>query len=88
MADRCTICGADISSPDYYSQIRKKYCEHCAAEVKRQQMRDVMKRFRAHRREVNALTRRKCSDQEKLIDALRDEVLRLREEIRALKGSD
>ena len=85
MADRCMICGVDISTPDYYAQIRKKYCEHCAAEVKRGQMRDVMKRFRKRRREMNALTRQKCAEQEQLIVALRDEIMRLREETRRLR---
>lgn len=88
MADKCVICGADISTPDYYAQIRRKYCQHCAAEVKREQMRDVMKRFRKRQREINTLTRQKCAEQEQLISALRDEVLRLREEIRKLKGDD
>lgn len=88
MADRCVICGADISTPDYYAQIRKKYCKQCAADVKRGQMRDAMKRFRKRRREMNTLTRQKCAEQEQLIAALRDEILRLREETRKLKGAD
>ena len=83
---RCEICGADISTPDYYAMIRRKYCKVCAAERKRQQKADWQAKWRAAQREKNALTRELCKNQAEEIEALRDLVQRQREQLRRLKG--
>ena len=86
MAQKCVICGADISSPDYYATIRRKYCRTCAAEVKRRQKADWQREFRRKIRERNAVTRQLCETQRQTIDALNAEMIRLREQIRRLEG--
>lgn len=83
---RCEICGADISTPDYYAMIRRKYCKECAAERKRQQKAEWQAKWRAAQREKNALTRELCKTQAAEIEALRDLVRKQREQLRSLKG--
>lgn len=82
---RCEMCGADISSPDFYSQIRRKYCETCAADVHRRQKADWARELRRKTRERNALTRELCKTQAEEIEALRAVVLRQREQLRSLE---
>lgn len=82
---RCELCGADISTPDYYSQIRRKYCKTCAAEVHRQQKAEWARELRRKTRERNALTRELCKTQAEEIEALRAVVLRQREQLRSLE---
>lgn len=82
---RCELCGADISTPDHYSQIRRKYCETCAAEVHRQQKAEWARELRRKTRERNALTRELCKTQAEEIEALRAVVLRQREQLRSLE---
>lgn len=83
---RCEICGADISTPDYYAMIRRKYCKECAAERKRQQKAAWQAEWRRKNREKNALTRQLCAAQAAEIEALRELVQRQREQLRSLKG--
>lgn len=85
---RCNICGADINTPDYYAQIRRKYCERCAADVKRQQKAEWMREFRKKTREQNALTRELCATQAAEIKALRALVIRQREQLRKMNGGE
>lgn len=80
---RCEICGADISTPDYYASIRRKYCRVCAAERKRQQKADWQATFRAKQREKNALTRELCKSQSEEIEILRKIILQQRERLRS-----
>lgn len=81
---RCEICGADISSPDYYAEIRRKYCKACAADRKRQQKAEWQAEFRRKTREKNTLTRELCKTQAAEIEALRQLVQQQREQLRAL----
>lgn len=56
---RCAQCGIVIAyeqTCDYYRYIRLRYCPHCAADVRRQQKADYMRRLRAQRREAHKLT--------------------------------
>lgn len=87
MAQKCVICGADISTPDYYATIRRKYCRTCAADIKRRQKADWQKEYRRKNRERNAVTRKLCETQQQAIDALNAEMIRLREQVRRLEGS-
>lgn len=86
MRMRCEICGADISTPDYFEQIRRKYCKRCAAEVHRRQKADWARELRRKTREKNALTRELCQTQAEEIKALRALVLRQREELRRMEN--
>ena len=86
MDKRCEICGADISTPDYFEQIRRKYCKQCAADVRRRQKADWSREFRRKNKERNALTRELCKTQAAEIEALRAVVVRQREQLRALEG--
>ena len=85
MNKRCEICGADISTPDYFEQIRRKYCKRCAADVRRGQKAEWAREFRRKTREQNALTRELCRTQAAEIEALRAVVVRQREQLRALE---
>lgn len=84
---RCEICGADISTPDYYATIRRKYCKACAADRKRMQKADWQREFRRKNREKNALTRELCKTQAAEIEALRQLVQQQREQLRRMGGS-
>lgn len=75
----CIICGADIYTPDYYGQIRRKYCKACAAAVQRENKRAWAAERRQAQREINAQTRTLCELQKEHIRQLKDEILRLRE---------
>lgn len=86
MAKRCVICGADISTPDYYATIRRKYCHTCAADIKRRQKADWQKEYRRKNRERNAVTRKLCETQKQVIDAQNAELIRMREIIRRYGG--
>ena len=86
MAQKCVICGADFSTPDYYATIRRKYCRTCAADIKRRQKADLQKEYRRKNRERNAVTRKLCETQKQVIDALNAEMIRLREQVRRLEG--
>lgn len=83
---RCERCGADISTPDYYAQIRRKYCKVCAADVQRQQKAEWARELRRKTREQNALTRELCKAQAAEIEALRALVVRQREQIGGRRG--
>ncbi len=86
MTKQCTVCGAEISSDDWYSFIRTKYCPACKKEVRRMQEAERLRELRRKRREANALTRELCKSQQDEIALLRAELLRSRERIAALKG--
>lgn len=86
MNKRCEMCGCDIQTADYYSQIRRKYCERCAADVHRRQKADWARELRRKTREKNALTRELCKNQAEEIKALRAVVIRQREQLRRLEG--
>lgn len=75
----CIICGADIYTPDYYGQIRRKYCKACAAAVQRENKRAWAAERRQAQREINAQTRTLCELQKEHIRQLKDEIIRLRE---------
>lgn len=74
----CVICGQDIYTPDYYGQIRRKYCPSCAAAMKREQKRAWQAEYRARQREINANARQLCELQRQQIEKMRDEIIRLR----------
>lgn len=82
----CEICGADISTPDYYAEIRQKYCKKCAADVHRRQKADWARELRRKTREKNALARELCKTQAEEIEAMRRLIIRQREEIRRLEN--
>lgn len=86
MAQRCVICGADISTPDYYATIRRKYCKACADAVKHRQKADYQAGYRERIRERNAVARQLCEAQRKVIDAQNAELIRMREIIRRYGG--
>lgn len=80
---RCAQCGAVIAyeqTCDYYRYIRLLYCPTCAADVRRRQKADYMRKLRAQRREAHKLT----ADQNQL---LRTENELLRQRIRALEDT-
>lgn len=85
MNKRCEMCGADISTPDYFEQIRRKYCKVCAADVHRRQKAEWARELRRKTRERNALTRELCKTQAEEIDALRALVIRQREQLRKME---
>lgn len=78
---RCAQCSAIIAreaDTDYFAYIRLKYCPECAADVRRRQNAESMRRLRARRREAHKLT----AEQNEL---LRIENELLRDRIRALE---
>lgn len=77
----CVVCGRDISTDDYYASIRRKYCKQCAANMKRQQNSDWAREMRKQIRERNALTRQLCEAQRRENEALRAEIVRLRDQL-------
>lgn len=85
MTKRCTICGASISTDDWYSFIRTKYCCRCAYDVRRSQKSAWMREFRQKNREQNSLTRELCSAQQDEIERLRELVAIQRDRVRNLE---
>ena len=86
MTKQCAVCGAAISSDDWYAFIRMKYCEHCRQEIRRIQKAEQLRELRRKRKEINAATRELCKSQQEAIELLRAELIRSRERIAALKG--
>lgn len=83
--DYCAICGADISTDDYYSSIRKKYCKKCAADAKRSQNAERMRKVRQLSRQQHSLRRQLCEELERENELLRAELIRQRERVRSLE---
>ena len=81
------MCGRDISTDDYFASIRQKYCKRCAAEMQRIQKANWARELRRRTRERNALTRQLCAEQARENEALRAEIVRLRDRIAAMEGS-
>lgn len=84
MTKQCEVCGRTISSDDWYSFIRTKYCRACAENVRRLKEAERMRNLRKQRREANALARELCKSQQQEIELLRAELLRQRERVDAL----
>lgn len=86
MTKQCTRCGVPISTDDWYSFIRTKYCRRCAAEVRREQQAAWMREFRRKNREKNALTRQLCISQQEELDRLRHLLAVQRDRVRQLEN--
>lgn len=85
MTKKCTRCGTSISTDDWYSFIRTKYCRRCAADVRREQKAAWMREFRRKNREKNDLTRRLCISQQDEIARLRQLLALQRDRVRQLE---
>lgn len=85
MTKQCTRCGVSITTDDWYSFIRTKYCRRCAADVRREQKAAWMREFRRKNREKNALTRQLCVSQQEEIERLRELVAVQRDRVRVLE---
>lgn len=83
--DNCIVCGADISTPNYYASIRRKYCKRCAADMRRANGAARMRELRKKTREANAQRRELCKAQAEEIEALKALTIKTREENRRLK---
>lgn len=86
MTKFCAKCGKPIEDDDWYAHIRRKYCPLCAADVRRQQEAERLRKLRKERREINARTRELCAEQQKELDILRQMVKAQKDRIRALEG--
>ena len=82
---RCEMCGGIMDIPDWYAYISTKYCKSCAAESTRENKRAWAREFRRKNRAKNQAMRELCKAQKENIDALRAEIVRLRNETRMLK---
>lgn len=71
MTKSCQRCGASISTDDWFSYIRTKYCRRCAKDVRREQQAAWARELRRKTRERNALTRQLCSAQQEELERLR-----------------
>lgn len=84
----CTRCGCLIAHEetcDYYAYIRLKYCQHCAADVKRMQIANAMKRKREEARARRQLERQLYESAERENELLREAVRLQAERIEALE---
>lgn len=79
MRKQCGICGKTLDIEDWYAFIRRKYCPACAAEMKRMQSRDRMRRVRQLAAEKRMMQDTLCKAQREEIERLRAEIIRLRE---------
>lgn len=86
MRKRCQRCGACISTDDYYSYIRLKYCDKCAADVHREQKAAWARELRRKTRQQNDLTRQLCKAQQEEIERLRLLLVQQRERNRRLEA--
>lgn len=84
MTKRCQRCGRSISTDDWYSFIRLKYCKQCAADVHREQKANWIRELRRKTREQNNLTKQLCTAQQEEIERLRELLVIQRERNRAL----
>ena len=84
MTKRCQRCGRSISTDDWYSFIRMKYCKQCAADAHREQKASWAREFRRKNREQNKLTRQLCAAQQEEIGQLRKLLVIQRDRNRAL----
>ena len=82
----CERCGAMMSIPDWYAYISTKYCKVCRADRDRERKAAWAKKSRAHLREERSVLRDLNSEQQIMIENLRAEVVRLRNENRMLRG--
>ena len=76
---RCERCGRLLAVPDWYAAIRTKYCKACAADAKREQTAQSLRRLRAKARERRKLERQRA-------DLLADENEILRQAVRELEA--
>ena len=82
----CQRCGRRISTDDWYSYIRTKYCPSCAADVHREQKANYAKELRRKTREQNALTRQLCKEQQQELETLRQLLAAQRDRNRVLSA--
>lgn len=76
---RCARCGKRLDLPDWYAAIRTKYCKPCAADAKREQTAQSLRRLRAKARERRKLERQRA-------DLLAGENEILRQAVRELEA--
>lgn len=75
----CQRCGKELIIGNYFKAIKTKYCDVCAADVKRMKISEMMKKKRAIAAERRKLERERAK-------LLNDENAALREEVRRLKA--
>ena len=86
----CKRCGALIAREetcDYFAYIRLKYCRPCAADVRRMQIAESMRKARAAARERRQLEKEQQQLTCKENDLLREIVQRQREQILMLESA-
>jgi hypothetical protein len=76
---KCAICGADIYTPDYYAQIRLKYCPHCRQEIRRETKRAWAQEHRRQLRQNRKTLKDLCEALRVENAALRHEIISIRE---------
>ena len=82
----CERCGTMMNINDWYAYISTKYCKNCRADRDRERKAAWAKKSRAQLREERSILKDLNSEQQIMIDNLREEVIRLRTENRMLRG--